>query len=326
MGKKNRKKKANNVISMGPTPKSKYTPPPPMPRCHTHKVQQVIEANEGKTRIWAGSLTSMREAVDSGWIDPVLAINMSGMDYDFNAIFPVTGSPEALNLLPEGIFKDEMSPPCALIDIDWEDGGIPYGLSKAWWEAFSKSVMMVEGDIALCCIGGHGRTGTLLALMLHFGELGLDHACPVEYMREHYCDSAMETDAQAKYIERMTGRTVKALPSDGGRFPYNVVSGSVHKSAATSANTFKQAGPGEADYAFCQTGAEIPLSPEQEAYITSLDGQTHTVSYEEAVAAEDTKAEKLETDFVIDGVHYADEEDFIAHEEEHNAMRAAGIL
>lgn len=51
--------------------------------------------------------------------------------------------------------------------------------------------------VAVSCIGGHGRTGLVLACVV--GEmLGLDD--PVEWVRKNYCPKAVESDKQHEFI------------------------------------------------------------------------------------------------------------------------------
>lgn len=52
------------------------------------------------------------------------------------------------------------------------------------------------------CIGGHGRTGLVLAaLVASFGVSGN----PVDHVREHYCDRSVETRAQVDFLVKYWG-------------------------------------------------------------------------------------------------------------------------
>lgn len=50
--------------------------------------------------------------------------------------------------------------------------------------------------IGLFCLGGHGRTGYVAAIVL--GKIG--YADPIEYVRTRYCKEAIESNAQIKQI------------------------------------------------------------------------------------------------------------------------------
>ena len=58
------------------------------------------------------------------------------------------------------------------------------------------------------CFGGHGRTGTVLSVLACLTGIIEEGTCPVAWLRNHYCDRAVESDEQADYIEAMTGFTV----------------------------------------------------------------------------------------------------------------------
>lgn len=50
--------------------------------------------------------------------------------------------------------------------------------------------------VAICCDGGHGRTGYIASLVLH--ELGIKD--PIEYLRAKYCENAVESLEQLEAI------------------------------------------------------------------------------------------------------------------------------
>jgi protein-tyrosine phosphatase len=65
------------------------------------------------------------------------------------------------------------------------------------------------------CQGGHGRTGTALAILGCLLGVIPEGADPVVWVREHYCLEAVETSKQISYIEKITERKVKATASSG---------------------------------------------------------------------------------------------------------------
>jgi len=51
-------------------------------------------------------------------------------------------------------------------------------------------------EVVVSCIGGHGRTGTVLAVWA--GLNGVEN--PIEYVRERYCECAVETEEQEEFV------------------------------------------------------------------------------------------------------------------------------
>ena len=50
--------------------------------------------------------------------------------------------------------------------------------------------------VGIFCFGGHGRTGYVTAVIL--GKLGIDD--PIRFLRKHYCEKAIESNAQIEHI------------------------------------------------------------------------------------------------------------------------------
>lgn len=62
---------------------------------------------------------------------------------------------------------------------------------------------MVAGkSVHVGCIGGHGRTGMVLAAVVNVLG-GIEDA--VTYVRDHYCEKAVETDAQSNWLHKHFG-------------------------------------------------------------------------------------------------------------------------
>lgn len=57
--------------------------------------------------------------------------------------------------------------------------------------------------VGMFCLGGHGRTGYIASLVL--GRLiGLED--PIAYLRQGYCEKAVETNSQVKHIAEMLNK------------------------------------------------------------------------------------------------------------------------
>jgi hypothetical protein len=101
-----------------------------------------------------------------------------------------------------GLYLDACwSPSCLAYLLDWPDMGIPYKwdvAADAIIDTFKKAKnlgMWVE----IGCIGGHGRTGTVLACMAVLA--GLSHKQAIKYVRKNYCEKAIEAREQEWFVE-----------------------------------------------------------------------------------------------------------------------------
>lgn len=98
-----------------------------------------------------------------------------------------------------GIYADSCWagwPGCA---VDWPDFGLPAddavvaaSLIEAWGRAAAGQEVFVG------CLGGTGRTGTLLACLAILAGIPSDHA--VAWVRSHYRRSAVETSSQERWV------------------------------------------------------------------------------------------------------------------------------
>jgi hypothetical protein len=94
-----------------------------------------------------------------------------------------------------------------IIRINWPDGGVPV-LTEKDWRSLIKKLRNVRSrsnketlHILVCCVGGHGRTGTALAILAAL--TGIAPADPVIFVRAEYCRKAVETKAQCRYIREI---------------------------------------------------------------------------------------------------------------------------
>jgi hypothetical protein len=72
------------------------------------------------------------------------------------------------------------------------------------------------------CIGGHGRTGTVLAALVTYMTGELDS---INYVRKHYCKKAVEADTQINFLHEHFGitkvepsKTYSIATTDGGYY------------------------------------------------------------------------------------------------------------
>lgn len=100
----------------------------------------------------------------------------------------------------------------ACIALDWPDMSVPE-VDGEFWSALVEDLSKVQGDAVVFCMGGHGRTGTTLAILSAMtGACGSED--PVEWVRRVYCQDAVETASQIAYLRDM-GITTTAEGSHG---------------------------------------------------------------------------------------------------------------
>ncbi len=75
---------------------------------------------------------------------------------------------------------------------------------------WTASQLLINKKVHCGCIGGHGRTGTFLAALVctMAGEKDA-----IEYVRQHYCDKAVESSAQVSFLGDVFG----ILPAQGSK-------------------------------------------------------------------------------------------------------------
>jgi len=78
-----------------------------------------------------------------------------------------------------------------------EDYGIPTVEDMDLIVDFIKYHTSKDREVVVSCIGGHGRTGTVLAVWA--GLNGIKN--PIRYVRERYCECAVETEEQEGFVK-----------------------------------------------------------------------------------------------------------------------------
>lgn len=104
--------------------------------------------------------------------------------------------------LPElGLYLDPIwSPSWPAEFIAWPDRGLPGDAAAARASvrrAFERARLGAKVEVG--CIGGHGRTGTVLACMAVLA--GVPPGEVVAWVRHHYCAAAVEGSAQEQWVE-----------------------------------------------------------------------------------------------------------------------------
>jgi len=95
---------------------------------------------------------------------------------------------------------DIWRPQCLAFMLPWQDMGLPKIGYKQAAEAITNTYnLAVKGStIEVGCIGGHGRTGTVLACMAVLA--GVPGKDAVKFVRDHYCKHAVESARQEWWV------------------------------------------------------------------------------------------------------------------------------
>ena len=93
------------------------------------------------------------------------------------------------------------------IVLDWPDYGIVNFPIQFWYDLLD-AVKENGKKLLIFCIGGHGRTGTAFAaIMIAYGHTA---AGATKWIRENYCDQAIESKSQEDYLVSLEAQHRKA--------------------------------------------------------------------------------------------------------------------
>ena len=84
--------------------------------------------------------------------------------------------------------------------INWPDFNAPSHPKLAFYQIASAYQLALKANVEIGCIGGHGRTGTILACMAILDK-DLDPDQAIDFTRSTYCNLAIETSSQESYID-----------------------------------------------------------------------------------------------------------------------------
>ena len=160
--------------------------------------------NEGRHILTMGKMKLHASSNKHDYSRYVLAINLTG--YTSNYYDVPTGEFGAKELLPTFLkpWKGPEYVEVPQLIIPWKDGGVPKFTKDQWMDLLS-DLGKLHGRVLVHCIGGHGRTGTALAIML--GLSGALKKDPIAWLRKNYCEKAVETKEQVEHVQSMGIKT-----------------------------------------------------------------------------------------------------------------------
>ena len=110
-------------------------------------------------------------------------------------------APYARDRAPDhGLYLDDRwDPPWPHDHVDWPDFGVPADADALVATLRATLDRARAGErVEIGCLGGHGRTGTALAVLAVLA--GHPRADAVRWARTTYCDQAVETPAQESFV------------------------------------------------------------------------------------------------------------------------------
>ena len=151
----------------------------------THRPQHII-AGDG-WGVWAGKKDDCRSYAK---------------DYDvvMNLTFTSIKEPHIIPIAELAEYE-EVDCQYTEIQLDWPDYGV-INMPREFWVKLLKYLEDNQLKMLVFCLGGHGRTGTALAVMMTMA-LGYSPKDSINWIRKNYCRSAIESLGQEEYIERM---------------------------------------------------------------------------------------------------------------------------
>lgn len=153
------------------------------PKCH--KMGNSLVWSGKGIHLWASGVFHGMKALDQG-----VHINLGPQEYGILGKY-YTDSGNILGL-PKQVTKQHE------VLINWEDFSIPF-VEPHFWRTLAKRLLELKQPVLVFCHGGHGRTGTALAILL--GLWGVKQ--PMSFVRQNYCVEAGESVAQITYLDHV---------------------------------------------------------------------------------------------------------------------------
>lgn len=98
------------------------------------------------------------------------------------------------------------------------DMSIPEWTKKDWADLL-EDIQELRKTVIVSCFGGHGRTGLTLSILAALSGACPSPLDPVQFIRDRYCQSVVESESQLDYIAEITGREILCTAAKSfGRF------------------------------------------------------------------------------------------------------------
>lgn len=98
-----------------------------------------------------------------------------------------------------------------VVKLDWKDQAPPPVGLQFWREFWLRLVALKPIRVTICCVGGHGRTGTCLASLIIASGAMTDLVEVVEHIRKIHCKEAIETKSQMNYLVLLAAASAEAI-------------------------------------------------------------------------------------------------------------------
>ncbi len=134
-----------------------------------------------------------------------LMVDLTNGQNSPKAIASLVGNKEG-KALAKNLMALTAVPSLPYLNLPIRDYGIPTWSTKTF-EALAKDVRAVLNagtDVTIACTGGHGRSGTIAAVLLQLLDPVKDEH-PVTRLRRLHCANAVETAEQVRYVCDCTG-------------------------------------------------------------------------------------------------------------------------
>lgn len=166
----------------------------------THTPTHVIDGKEEGWGVWAGKRWDCVDKANKFNI----VLNLTG-----DSIKSANGHRIPVPELSKWASEKEPKYKFKEIVLDWPDMGV-VTLPKEFWDDLVQYLIKNKLKMLMFCVGGHGRTGTAMASLL-VTALGWTPERSIKWVKENYCDQAIETFTQTDYVYRLVG---EKAPSD----------------------------------------------------------------------------------------------------------------
>ncbi len=158
----------------------------------SHAPKVFMRSEDSRVQVAVGPKS---EAVSGKWD---LVVNCS--DYEIST---GNGYPDGWESLAA---LDSRVPP-EVLEIGWRDFDPP-PLTVEWWRELWNGILAhAEGlpsfRVLVCCMGGHGRSGTGAAALLMAVGVFPTAKEAIAYLRERVCQKMVESEEQEKYLENL---------------------------------------------------------------------------------------------------------------------------